>query len=236
MKPWTMPETPRTRLSAETARADLAAALEAAGPQADTLCEGWRAADLAVHLWVREARPDLPLTRLAGTVIAPLRGRGARIHEDLLTAARTPSGFTAVVERFRAGPPSLSIFAVPRIAQAANMMEFFIHLLDVTKADVDTTPELEDRYAEAIWSSLTGTGSLLYFRSSPVGVILRRPDGVRRAVKRSKGGSVIVTGSVPDLVLMASGRPAAVTVDGTAADVRAFLATKPRLGPGESAP
>ncbi|GAB3569415.1 TIGR03085 family metal-binding protein [Spelaeicoccus albus] len=226
-----MSDTPQPLLSAETGRADLADALEAAGPEAPTLCEGWRAADLATHLWVREARPDLPLGRLAGRVIAPLKSRSSRVHRDLLTAARTTAGFTALVERFRAGPPAISLAAIPRVGRAADLMEFFIHLLDVSKAgETDTTPPLSGSYSEAIWSQLTGLGALLYFRSSPVGVILRRPDGVRKAVKRGAGGSVIVTGTVTELTLMASGRPADVTVDGDESDVRAFRTTKPRLG------
>lgn len=225
-----MPEPSALLLTADSARDHLADALLAAGPDGPTLCEGWQAADLAVHLWVRESRPDLTAGKLAGRVIAPLHEKSSQAMDDLLTAARTPAGFTSMVDRFRAGPPTLSVFSVPRLGQAANLMEYFIHLLDVTKAgSIDATPALDDDYAAAVWSQLTGPSSLFYFRSSPVGVILCRPDGVRKAVKRSSSGSVIVSGSLPDLVLMASGRPAAVEIDGDEADVRRFKKTKPRL-------
>ncbi len=36
----------------------LADLLETAGPDAPTLCEGWRTRDLAAHVVVRERRPD----------------------------------------------------------------------------------------------------------------------------------------------------------------------------------
>lgn len=225
-----MPEPSSKRLSADTARDCLADVLLAAGPDAPTLCEGWRAADLAVHLWVRESRVDLTALQLAGRVIAPLQEKTAQAKADLLTAARTPEGFEAMVGRFRAGPPTISPFSIPRVGRAANLMEFFIHLLDVTKAGpIDATPALTDDYAAAVWSQLTGPGALLYFRSSPVGVIVRRPDGVRKAVKRSANGSVIVSGSLPDLVLMASGRPADVRIDGDPSDIGRFKDSKPRL-------
>lgn len=225
-----MPEPSSFSLTADTARDSLADALLAAGPAAPTLCEGWQAADLAVHLWVRESRFDLTVGRLAGRVIAPLQEKSTNAMADIMTSARTPSGFEVIVGRFRAGPPKLSPFSIPRLEKVANTMEYFIHLLDVTKAGpLDATPALSDDYAATIWSQLTGSGSLLYFRSSPVGVIVRRPDGVRKAVKRSSGGSVIVSGSLPDLVLMASGRPASVDIDGDPADVRRFKETKPRL-------
>ena len=40
-------------------RTNLAAVLEAAGPDRPTLCEGWRASDLLAHLLLRETRPDV---------------------------------------------------------------------------------------------------------------------------------------------------------------------------------
>ncbi len=39
-------------------RAALAAELEAAGPDAPTLCEGWTTRHLAAHVVLRESRPD----------------------------------------------------------------------------------------------------------------------------------------------------------------------------------
>ena len=49
-----------TRL-AWSERQQLCDELERLGPDAPTLCEGWATRDLAAHLFVRDARPDLSI-------------------------------------------------------------------------------------------------------------------------------------------------------------------------------
>ncbi|WP_309055235.1 maleylpyruvate isomerase N-terminal domain-containing protein, partial [Streptomyces sp.] len=53
----------------------LADLLEAAGPDAPTLCEGWLTRDLAAHVVVRERRPDAA----AGSLVPVLRDRAERV-------------------------------------------------------------------------------------------------------------------------------------------------------------
>ena len=52
-------------------RAKMVALFHKLGPDAPTLCEGWTTRDLAVHLWVRENRPDAA----AGIFVKALSGR-----------------------------------------------------------------------------------------------------------------------------------------------------------------
>lgn len=53
---------------ARAERARLRDLLLDSGPESATLCEGWTTHDLAVHLWLREHRPDA----VAGMFVAPL--------------------------------------------------------------------------------------------------------------------------------------------------------------------
>jgi hypothetical protein len=67
------------------------------GPDAPTLCEGWRTADLAAHLVVRERRPDAAL----GIVLGPLAGHTERVQR----AVRDGRPWPDLVALFRDGPP-----------------------------------------------------------------------------------------------------------------------------------
>ncbi|MGJ4074519.1 maleylpyruvate isomerase N-terminal domain-containing protein [Corynebacterium macclintockiae] len=48
----------RTMSTSQSEREALANLLQQSGPDAPTLCEGWSTRDLAVHLVIREYRPD----------------------------------------------------------------------------------------------------------------------------------------------------------------------------------
>src|SRR5229473_953479 len=82
-------------------RTALCALLDETGPGAPTLCEGWRTADLAAHLVLRERRPDAALGILGG----PLAGYTDRVRRGM--TARTP--YPLLVETIRTGPPRLSL-------------------------------------------------------------------------------------------------------------------------------
>lgn len=60
----------------------------AVGPDAPTLCEGWTVLDLAVHLLLRERRPDVA----PGAFVPALRGR-----LDRVAAEQAARGLPAVV-------------------------------------------------------------------------------------------------------------------------------------------
>ena len=76
-----------------------------AGPDAPTLCEGWTAADLVAHLWVRENDP----VAAPGMVI----GRLADLTQRRMDAALERWSFAGLVDLVRQGPPKGSAFALP---------------------------------------------------------------------------------------------------------------------------
>ena len=201
-------------------RAALCALFDETGPQAPTLCAGWRTADLAAHLVLRERRPDAAVGILGG----PLARHTRRVNQAL--ASRIP--FPQLVDLIRTGPPPLSFFRFPGMEQRINLVEYFVHHEDVRRAADGWQPrELRDGLADALWERLRG--SRLVFRRSPVGVELVRDDlagdsGDRqvRITARARTPVVTVTGHPAELLLWALGRTtaAAVRLDGSTEAVR----------------
>jgi uncharacterized protein (TIGR03085 family) len=203
---------------AQRERLLLADLLENVGPDAPTLCEGWKARDLAAHLVVRERRGDAA----AGVVIPKLAARGDRIRGEF---AAKP--FAELVQLIRTGPPKLSPFALKQVDEAANTVEFYIHGEDVRRAQPDWQPRsLDPVFADSLWARLE-RAARVFGRRSPVGLVLRRPDG--RTVVAHKGTPVVtVTGEPGELLLYVSGRQAhaRVEVEGEAYAVEKAAAAK----------
>ncbi|MEV6418882.1 TIGR03085 family metal-binding protein [Streptomyces sp. NPDC051662] len=181
----------------------LADLLEAAGPDAPTLCEGWLTRDLAAHVVVRERRPDAA----GGTVLAVLKNRLERVQAEYLAKP-----YEELIQLIRTGPPRMSPFGVKQIDEAANTVEFYVHTEDVRRAQPDWTPrELDSVFANTLWSRLEKGGRMMG-RKSPVGLVLRRPDG-QTAVAHRGTPVVTVTGEPGELLLFAFGRQAAAKVE-----------------------
>jgi uncharacterized protein (TIGR03085 family) len=179
-------------------RAELAELMLVLGPDAPTLCEGWTTTDLAAHLVVRESRPDAAL----GLVLPPLAG-----WTDRVTRAAASQSYPELVREVRTGPPTLSVFSLPGVDGAANLVEYFVHHEDVRRAQPDWEPrELPAGLADELWKRLRQLGRLMY-RRVPVGVTLVRTDGDEdRLVVRAGEPMVTVRGSAAELVLRTYGR------------------------------
>lgn len=188
----------------------LADALDAAGPGAPTLCEGWDARDLTAHLVVREGRPDAAV----GILVPPLAFYEERVRSR---AAEVP--FDRLVDRFRQGPPKYSPFALPGVEENANAVEFFVHHEDVRRAGAGAEPrEISPDLEDVLWRRIRIARFVL--RNVHVEVTFVRPDGraarVSRAPRGARGGApggagadsrgVRVHGPVGELVLWALGR------------------------------
>ncbi|OEJ27326.1 TIGR03085 family protein [Streptomyces agglomeratus] len=185
----------------------LADLLEAAGPDAPTLCEGWTTRELAAHVVVRERRADAA----GGIVLAALKSRLDRVQAEF---AAKP--YEELIQLIRTGPPRMSPYALKQLDEAANTVEFYVHAEDVRRAQPDWTPrELDAVFANALWSRIEKAARLLG-RKAPVGVVLRRPDG-QTAVARRGTPVVTVTGEPGELVLFAFGRQEVARVE-TAGD------------------
>jgi uncharacterized protein (TIGR03085 family) len=204
-------------------RLGLCELLDQAGPDAPTLCEGWRTVDLAAHLVLRERRPDAALGILGG----PLAGYTERVQRDL--ARRTP--FPRLVEAIRTGPPKLSVYAVPGADARLNFAEYFVHHEDVRRAQPGWEPRaIDQRMADEIWTGLSRARLML--RKVPVGIEFARDDlaeraGGRQAVRltvRPRTPVVTVIGGPAELLLWTFGRTAVaqVRLEGAEADVAAL--------------
>lgn len=198
-------------------RRDLAELLLQIGPDAPTLCEGWTTTDLAAHLVVRESRPDAA----AGILIPPLAGWTRRVQDSV---ASQP--YPELVRKVRTGPPTLSVFSLPGVDGAANLVEFYVHHEDVRRGsgewEVRTLPPA---LADALWGRLTAMSRLL-FRKVPVGVVLERTDGDGATHPARQGpDAVTLRGTAGELLLRAYGRRAVeVEVIGSPSGIAAFEA------------
>lgn len=181
----------------------LADLLETAGPEAPTLCEGWRTRDLAAHVVVRERRPDAA----GGLLIKQLASRLDRAMEEF---AAKP--YEELIRLIRTGPPRFSPFQVKQLDEASNTIEFYVHTEDVRRAQADWSPrELDPVFQDALWSRLERTARLMG-RNAPTGLVLRRPDG-RTAVANRGTPVVTATGEPSELLLFLYGRQNEAEVD-----------------------
>ncbi|MGW1769181.1 TIGR03085 family metal-binding protein [Streptomyces sp. NPDC002073] len=181
----------------------LADLLEQAGPDAPTLCDGWTTRELAAHVVVRERRPDAA----GGLLLGVLKDR---LDKAMAEYAAKP--YEELIQLIRTGPPRRSVYALKQVDEAANTVEFYVHAEDVRRAQPDWTPrELDPVFSDALWSRLEKLARITG-RRSPVGMVLRRPDG-QTAVARKGTPVVTVTGEPGELVLFCFGRQDAARIE-----------------------
>ncbi|MER6128974.1 TIGR03085 family metal-binding protein [Streptomyces sp. NPDC001795] len=181
----------------------LADLLEATGPDAPTLCEGWNTRDLAAHVVVRERRPDAA----GGILIKQLAPRLEKVMAEF-----TEKPYEELIQLIRTGPPRFSPFQLKQIDEMSNTVEFYVHTEDVRRAQPDWTPrELDPVFQDALWSRLERTARLTG-RSAPTGLVLRRPDG-QTAVAHRGTPVVTVTGEPSELLMFAMGRQRVADVE-----------------------
>jgi uncharacterized protein (TIGR03085 family) len=181
----------------------LADLLEAEGPEAPTLCEGWTTRDLAAHLVVRERRPDAA----GGILIKPLAARLERVMAEF---AAKP--YEELIQLIRTGPPRFSPFSLKQVEELSNTVEYYVHTEDVRRARPDWAPrDLDPVFQNALWSRLERSARLMG-RGAPTGLVLRRPDG-QTAVAHRGAPVVTVTGEPSELLLFLYGRQNAANVE-----------------------
>jgi uncharacterized protein (TIGR03085 family) len=181
----------------------LADLLEASGPVAPTLCEGWNTRDLAAHVVVRERRPDAA----GGILVKQLAPRLERVMAEF---AAKP--YEELIQLIRTGPPRFSPFSLKQIDEASNTIEYYVHTEDVRRAQPDwTRRELDPVFQDALWSRLERTARLMG-RSAPTGLVLRRPDG-QTAVAHRGTPVVTATGEPSELLLFLYGRQRVADVE-----------------------
>ena len=209
------------------ARAQLVSALTDAGPDAPTLCEGWQSRHLAAHVVLREHSPLAG----AGIVVPALATHTARAIEQLADTARSEEGYRDLVARVASEPAAWN--PMSWAGELLNLVEYFVHTEDVRRGSGPVPPlALEPEHAEVLWRSLVGRASMFY-RRVPAGIVLVRPDGVRRRVRRAPTGhgTVVIHGEVGELLLHAFGRGAVadVGIEGAPTDVEALRVVLPTV-------
>lgn len=182
-------------------RAALCETLEAVGGDAPTMCEGWRAIDLASHMVVRERDPWTAPVIICGR----LNGIIQR-----MTANERAAGFEKVVRRLKGGPPWL--FRSTPLAVRLNTVEDWIHHEDVRRANGQdprpSSPSLDD----VLWRGVGAAGKVAGLRLDDVGLDAVATDGRRLTVKR--GAQVVeVVGDPGEVLLFVTGRIAVAQVE-----------------------
>ena len=185
--------------AAEMERHALCDLFEDLGPGAPTLNEGWLTEHLAVHLYVREHRPDA----LPGLVMGPAHRWTAHLERR----AKERLAYGDVVRRLRQGAPPWSVFGLPGVGDRTGLHEWFVHHEDVRRANGmgprDDSPA-QQRLDDAVWKILPVWGPLLAHRVA-AHVTLVADDGRRRRV-RPKGPTVEVHGRPSEILLELFGR------------------------------
>lgn len=188
------------------------------GPDVPTLCEGWLARDLAVHLVIRDRRPDAA----AGMFVPFLAARKERVQADI---ARQP--WEHVVETIRSGPPVWSPVRLDPINKGTNTIEFFVHHEDVRRPAPGWEPRPADRQRYAALKAQIPFMAKLAFRKAKTSVAFDYEDGTVRAMRTVSGAPVVTIKGTPDEIVMYTlGRRthARVELDGDQAAVADFIA------------
>jgi uncharacterized protein (TIGR03085 family) len=200
--------------AARRERSALVNTLRAVGPDAPTLCEGWKTRDLAAHLVVRERRLDAT----PGIMVPFLAGYTEKV-QDKVVGSKSWDDLLGLVS---SGPPLYSPFKL--LDPVANLGEMFIHHEDVRRAVHDWQPRVLDPSTAGLLRRQLGLMSRLMLSKLPAQVVLRTPAGGQIA-RVGRGDTVTVTGEPPELLLFASGRdPVRVEFDGAPEAIAAVQA------------
>lgn len=205
---------------AQSERAALCDTALQVGEDQPTLCGEWTVKDLVVHLLVRERSPGA-----LGIAIQPL----ARLNDAEMRRVGK-AGFAELVERLRGGPPLWSPYAVPKVDQVTNTLEFFVHHEDIRRAQDDWEPRVLGNDAEKLLWSMVRTAGKQLVRNAPVGVWLRNATTGSEVVLKDASEPVVVTGVPSELTMFAFGRQQQARVDLSGPDDAIATLTGSSLG------
>lgn len=191
----------------EAERHALVATFREVGPDAPTLCEGWRSRDLLAHVELREKAPWVAALDARST---PRPGAEPRQSAVALEAS-TPGGYEALLANFAQG---VGLRPLRRLGDRANLVEYVVHHEDLRRAGEG--PVAARSLPSAMEQALAGqlrTMARLVTRRSPIGVVLVDTTTGRRAVVRRGADSVAISGAPVELALAVTGRLARAQVE-----------------------
>ena len=182
---------------AATQRQQLCDLLLDLGPLAPTECEGWRAQDLAAHLWVREHRADA----LPGIGLKRFAGRTDQVQ----AAALHRHGFQRLVGDLRR--PGVLMRPLDGIV---NVAELTIHHLDLARAN-GRVVVFTDAEQKQLWryASMFGRMTARGFG----GRLMLEPTGLPQLAIGTGDRPVHLVGAPSELLFFLSGRTGAANVE-----------------------
>lgn len=197
----------------------LAQTLLDVGPEAPTLCTGWTAQDICIHLVIFERRPDAWFGHLTGD-----RHDAARRYYDGMIQVERQRPWPELVQRLRSGP-RFGPLALDAIRDRMFLREYTIHHEDVRRANGMTPRTGIDGIQEAAWSKLPGFARIIAPKDLGVQAVW---PGHGSQQLREGDTTVTITGEPLEILLHVFGRPqvAQVELAGSDADLE-------RFGPGE---
>lgn len=161
------------------------------GEDSPTLSGEWTVKELVVHLLVRERSPAA-----AGIVLRPLSPL-----TDLESRRVAARPFARLVAKLRHGPPVWSPYALPKLDDVLNTLEFFVHHEDIRRARPQWEPRtLPAAQEKLLWAMIRRAGRSMT-RKTPVGV----------AIENATTGSTVTLHEGPDTVTV-RGLPSEVTL------------------------
>jgi uncharacterized protein (TIGR03085 family) len=207
---------------AQTERTLLADLLDRLGPDEPTRCEGWQTADLLAHLLIRERRPDA----VPGAFVSFAEPWTAKV-----AAGYKAKPWTEAVQMFRSGPPVWNPTRYGPIDAAANGVELFIHHEDVRRGQPDWEPRQFDAATTAtLVKSVDSAFVRMSVRKAGIGVVAALPDGAQVVLRKGEP-TMVVSGEPGEVLIWASGRPAArVELTGSQQGIEALEAAGLRVG------
>ena len=197
-------------------RAALVDTMRATGPEAPTLCEGWKTRDLAAHLVVRERRLDAA----PGILVPKLAGYTARVQEQVTAS----TDWSELLAQVASGPPLYSPFIL--LDPLVNVAEMFIHHEDVRRAGTTWEPRVLDEATTSSLARQVSSFARMTLSKAPARVSLATPNG-KVLTTAGKGAPVTITGDPGELLLFAAGRePVLVSFDGDADAIAAVQGSR----------
>lgn len=189
------------------------------GPDAPTLCEGWRSRHLAAHLVIREHET----WRMLAMVVPSQRPKVERLPIEVGDAALR--SYEQLVARFAAGPGKFSLFRL--VDEAVNFLEYVVHREDLVRANGAPT-EYSPEQRRDIWDRFKSRARrALASKDARVEVVVDDLDGDNQLTLGKDDGhhsTLTVHGNLIDIVMLAHGRPADVDITGPGAVGAAYLA------------
>lgn len=179
-------------------------ALDAVERDAPTLCEGWTAHDLALHLWVLKHDP-LAWPGVGVPALERLTTRGR------VEAVRSRWSYDELLRRLRAGSGAIAAMPLDRFEGYRHALgEYYVHTQDVVRANELPQEPPSEEMEEALWLRVKVAAAILHLHRTP-GLVLVRPNGAQAKATLGRARK-FVHGQPSELMCWAYGRRAGVDV------------------------